>query len=214
MTIAITLPDAFEIENYEGLRTFLIDHLEIPSGTQAQLANLIRLAELRLARKITSTGREATTTLATIPGTQTVSLPSDFSQMRQLRISGDPSYPLEPVTLNTVETMDHSGKPLVYAMHAGKIVLGPNPDAVYTLSLRYQAGLTPLTDNSQTNWLLVEHADAYVYMSAALICQHLSDPDNATLYFNFADAVIDEINEQGNRRRNAQPMRLRSSVVV
>lgn len=216
MTIAISLPDDFSIENYEGLQTFLIDHLELDAGTQAQLANLIRLAELRLSRALLAPGRDTTGTVATVSGTQTVSLPSDFAQMRQLRIAGDNStgYPLEAVTLNTVEAYDYSGKPTVYAIHGDTIILGPIPDAAYTLNLRYEQKLTALTDNSQTNWVLANHADAYVYMAAAVISLHMLDRETAALYSGLAEGVVEEINREGNRRRNSTPMRIRSAVVV
>lgn len=209
MSIAVALPDDFEIEDYDGLRTFLIDHLQLDTGTQAQLANLIRLAELRLRRKIVTPGREETATLTTTAGTQTVALPSDFTQMQQARIAGDSGagYPLPQVALDVVEEYDSAGKPVVYAIHDSSLVLGPIPDAAYTINLRYIEDLTALTYNSRTNWVLTQHADAYVYMAAAVINLHLENKEAANLYLGLADEVIREINEQGVRHSNSGPMR-------
>lgn len=216
MTIAITLPNSFDIENYEGLQSFLIDHLELDASTQAQLPTLIRLAEAHMARKLTTPNRETTTTLATISGTQAVSLPDDFKQVRQIKIAGDDStgYPLEQVALNTVEAYDYAGKPLAFAIFGSNLLMGPVPDAVYILTIRYIASFTSLTANSQTNWLLTGHPDAYVWTSAAFICQHLGDSENATLYFGLAQSVLEEINDEARRYRNSQPIRMRSAVVV
>lgn len=207
MTIAISLPDDFDIENYTGLQAFLIEHLELSTGTQAQLASLIRLAELRLTRIIDAPGGETTGTLVTVAGTQTVTLPSDFRKMRQVRVTGTAGYPLDLVAPHVVEAYDTAGKPVIYAIHGDTMILGPIPDAVYTLGLRYQAKLSALTDNSQSNWLLANHADAYVYMAAAVINLHLENKEAADLYLGMANAVADEVNAEGVRHNNSGPMR-------
>jgi hypothetical protein len=216
MAIVLTLPDEFQIENYSGLQSFLTNHLQLDQDTVEQLPNLIRLAEIRLNRLVLAPERETTTTLTTTAGTQAVALPADFRQARQLKIAGDQStgYPLEPATPNVVETYDHQGKPLVYAVSGNDLLLGPVPDSAYTLTLVYLAKLAPLNSNTQTNWMLTDNADAYVYMAAAVIEKHRNSQESAALYLQMAEAVVEEINAQGNRKRNAAPIRLRSSVVV
>lgn len=216
MAVVITLPDDFEVETYTGLQSFLTSHLQLDQDTVDQLADLIRLAELRLNRLVLAPVRETTTTLATVSGTQTVALPTDFQQARQVKIAGDEStgYPLAPVTPNVVETFDYAGKPQTFAIVGRNLLLGPVPDDAYTLTLTYQAKLAALTSDNQSNWLLENNADAYVYMCSAVIHQHLGDSQNAALNLALAEAVVGEINEQGLRWRNSAPMRLRSSVVV
>lgn len=216
MAIVISLPDSFEIENYTGLRAFLIEHLELDTSTAEQLPTLIRLAEYRLNRLLLTPEREESVSLATVAATQAVTLPSGFRQLKQLRIIGDETtgYPLEQVTLNTVETYDYAGKPVAFAIFGGTVLLGPVPDAVYTLGLRYMTKLAPLTENSQVNWLLAENADAYVYMAAAVVQLHLKDGDGASVYNTLAEGVVAEINNQGLRYRNSAPIRLRSPGVV
>lgn len=216
MAIVITLPDSFDVESYDGLQAFLTDHLQLDQNTVDQLPNLIRLAEYRLNRLVLAPERETSTTLATVAGSQTVALPTGFRQAKQLKIAGDQStgYPLAPVTQNVVEAYDHSGKPVVYAIAGGDLLLGPVPDAAYTLTLRYLARLAPLTSDNQTNWLLSENADAYVYMASAVICGHLGDKENADMYLGLAEGVMEEVNQQGIRYRNSAPIALRSPGVV
>ena len=216
MAIVITLPDDFAIETYSGLKEFLIDHLELDDSTVLQLPSLIRLAEYRLDRMVLGVGREAVTTLATVAAEQGVTLPSDFRQAKQVKIAGDQTtgYPLEQVTQNVVETYDYPGKPVAYAIVGSRLLMGPIPDAAYTLTLTYLQRLAPLTDDRQSNWLLASNADAYVYMACSTIHKHLGDSENAALNFTAASQVIDEINRQATRQRNSAPMRLRSPVVV
>lgn len=211
MAIVLTLPTDFDVENYTGLQAFLTDHLQLDQSTVDQLPNLIRLAEYRLARLIRTQDRQTETTLSATSGAQAVALPSDFKQPTQLKINGDSDsgYPLTLVSLNTVEAYDYPGEPLVYAVSGSSALLGPIPDAAYTLTLRYLAKLTPLTEDAPTNWLLTSHADAYVYMAASVISFHLGDKALASEYAAFADGVCEEINKEGVRQRfgaNLAPM--------
>ncbi len=210
MTIALSLSEDFEIESYSGLQTFLTSHLQLDADTIANLPSLIRLAEYRLSRLITTLDRESTETLTTTIGQQTMNLPTDFVQLRQLRLNGDTGYPLEQVSLNVVESADHAGKPTMFAMSNGQVFLGPVPDAAYSIRCVYTQSLTPLSNDSPTNWLLVAHADAYVYMTAAVIELHLENTPSASLYNQLAEGVLDEIAAQGNRYRWSGPMRIRS----
>jgi hypothetical protein len=216
MTITISLPEEIDIDSYGGLQAFLIRHLMLSDDVIERIQTLIRLGEVRLARLLTTPSSETTASLVTVAGSQEVSLPTDFDSARQLRLTDDEpnGYPLDFVTVNTLEGYDYSGKPTVWAKHGNTALLGPIPDAVYTLVLRYSARLEFLNDNNTTNWLLSRHPDAYVYMCCAVICQHLEDLDAAAMYLAQANAVIDEINREGQRRRRGGVARLRSPVVV
>lgn len=214
MAIALILPDDFEIETYAGLQAYLTGHLQLDQDTVDSLPDFIRLAEYRLNRLVLAPERETADTLTTTAASQTVSLPSDFRQMKQLKIEGDPSYPLAQVTLNVVEEMDYQGKPQTFAIANQQLYLGPVPDDAYSLRISYMQKLSALSSDSPKNWLLTNHADAYIYMTAAVVEQHLGNLQNGALYNQLAEAVIEEINEQGNRYRFSGPMRLRSPVVV
>lgn len=216
MTITITLPEEIDIDSYGGLQAFLIRHMLLADDTIERLPTLIRLAEVRLARLLTTPASETTATLTTVAGSQEVTLPTDFDSARQLRILGDEptGYPLDPVSVNVLESYDYSGKPMVWAKHGNTALLGPIPDGVYSLVLRYSARLTFLTDNTTSNWLLARHPDAYVYMCSAVICQHNDDMDSAAEYLAQTNAVVEEINREGMRARRRGVTRLRSPGVV
>ena len=214
MTITITLPEEIDIDSYGGLQAFLIRHLQLSDDTIERLQTLIRLGEVRLARLLTTPQMETTGTLLTVAGAQGVSLPPDFEQPRQLKLLAADGYVLDLVNIDEVESYPHQGKPMIWAMHGNAVLLGPVPDAEYTLQLRYMTRLPFLNDNMASNWLLARNPDAYVYMCSAVICQHLGDMESAGMYLAQADGVIAEINAQGNRRRRGTAARLRSPVVV
>ena len=215
MTISVPLQDAFDIETYDGLKAFLIAHLELDSETQTFLPSLIRMAEYRLNRLLTTPWRETSETLTTTAALQYVALPADFSQAVSVLLTGDDGYPLEAVTLNTLHSQyPVSGQPCAYCISEQSMWFGPIPDAAYAIRLTYQARLAPLRTETQTNWLLSENADAYVYACLIQIESFLGNDERVPLYAAGLDQAIGEINAQGNRYRRSTPIRLRSPVVV
>lgn len=213
--VVIPLFDAFDIETYDGLIGFIEAYLELDAETVAQLPTLIRLAEYRLDRMLTVPQREFSTDLTTEAGTQFVALPVHTRQFRAVRLDTDPQVALEAVGLDHLNRWyDGSGQPKVYAFANESLYFGPTPDAAYTVNVTYMTRIPPLSPTNQTNWLLSQHADAYVYAVLVQAEGFIGDDARIAMFKAALDETILEINAQGNRYRNAGPIRLRSSVVV
>lgn len=213
MSIAITLSTAADIETYDGLLAFIVAHLELDSETETQLPALIRMAEYRLNRMLTVPERETVASITTTAGIGYTALPTGYRQLRTAYIDAD--YPLAPVALTVLQAeAENSGKPQKYTIANEAMYFAPTPDAAYTVSLTYIEKLAYLSATNQTNWLLSENADAYVY--AVLIqCEAFLGHDARIPLLEAAlVTTMDEINAQGNRYRVASPVRLRSPVVV
>lgn len=119
--------------------------------------------------------------LVTVAGTQTVDLPEDFllpvEDTRVKCIDSEGAHTLlvrrfhEDIEDEYEE--EDSGLPEIYDIFEGKIYLGPTPDAVYTIRLKYyQKSTAPAVDSSAdvTNlWIL--NAEEYV---TTLLAQRLN----------------------------------------
>lgn len=204
------------IATYDDLVSFVSDHLQLDTDTIAQLPNLIRLGEVRLNRLLTTPEREKVSTQDTVAAQQTLTLPSDFRQLRSIWINDD--YPLAQVTPNVLFgqfTKDSaSGEPQVFTIMDGSFYFGPIPDAAYTISIAYVADIPALTSTATSNWLTDTNPDAYIYATMAEAEAYRGNLDAAQRWLGMLDSVIAEINVQGNRYRMTQPIRLRSQVVV
>jgi hypothetical protein len=213
MTISVPLTDSFAIETRDGLKAFMVDHLELDEETEAQLDTLIRLAEYRLDRMLTTPDKETSTSLETTADLPYVTLPTHFRQLRTVKVDGD--YPLTPVSLNYLQSYSEApGKPQVYCISEGELWVSPTPDAAYELRLTYLTRLDPLSAANTSNWLLRQHADCYVY-AVTLQCESfLANDERLGVYKGALDEAIGEINRAGNRYRMAGPLRVRSPVVV
>ena len=203
------------IDSYTALKNFVSSHLELDTATEAQLPNLIQLAECELDRLLTTPWGEEVAYTSTSANIQTVALPDDFQQMRTIIINDD--YPLEAVTLNPLFSTYKdgiTGEPQVYAIANRNLYLGPIPDAVYTITATYAASLTPLSDSNADNWLLTSHPDAYLYATIAQTEMFLVNDERAARAMAKLNQIIDQINKTAVAYRYSTPMRLRSPVVV
>jgi hypothetical protein len=216
MSIAISITPAGTIDTYTLLKAQIAEKLD-RSDLEDQIPNFIRMAEYRLARVILHPMGETTSIVSTTAGTETVNLPTGFQQLRAAHVVSDPIAYLQQVSPSTLREKwnSGSGSPQAFAIVNGQLLIGPVPDAVYALKLTYLSELTPLSDSSETNWLLQKHADVYVYGSLLQAEAHIVNDARIPLWKSAWDEAIAEINAAGNRyRASASPLRLRNPVVV
>lgn len=156
------------LSNYPELQASVASWLKNDTLTSF-VPDFITLAEARIARDLRLRRQVANTTLATVAGTQTVALPSDWLETENITLMTSSPKAMSVVT---PEWMDirfpagiSTGEPRFYAVVGNNIVLGPTPDAVYNISLDYYQRFAALSV-TPTNWLLTNHPN--VYLSAAL----------------------------------------------
>lgn len=96
--------------------------------------------------------RDTVTTLATVAGTATVSLPSGFLKARALDILDDGRYrPLRRFQIRQTYGYDEqTDKPIGYLLRANVLELFPTPNTVYPLRLRYVPAASVLVDDADS----------------------------------------------------------------
>jgi hypothetical protein len=155
--------------SYSDLKTAIAGYLA-RSDLATQIPDFIRLAELRLRRDLRIRQMLKSVTTATVAGDGTVELPSDFLEVRDFVVIGNPVQPLNyssPSAFNRNTRSWEIGKPLDYTILANDFQLAPVPDAVYTVKMLYFAAPTFLGDSNTSNVFLANTPDALLY--AALL---------------------------------------------
>ena len=155
--------------SYSDLKTAIAGYLA-RSDLTAQIPDFIRLAELRLRRDLRIRQMLKSVTTATVAGDGTVELPSDFLEVRDFVVIGNPVQPLNyssPSAFNRNTRSWEIGKPLDYTILANDFQLAPIPDTVYTVKMLYFAAPTFLSDSNTSNVFLANTPDALLY--AALL---------------------------------------------
>jgi hypothetical protein len=202
-----------EPQNYAELQACLLAWLDDNDGN-VNPTECIGLAERRLTRLLNVPDMETMTTLdASNP---IIDLPADFWEVRDATLDSNPPVPIAPTSIAALRTLFPSsriGQPQAYAISGSSLLIGPSPDAAYTIVLRYKQTIPPLRDDAPTNWLLTKHPDLYVAASLAMAEFRGWNDARLPMLKAWYDELIEEVNEAGQRARYATgPLRMRATV--
>lgn len=109
---------------------------------------------------------ETTVSAATVAGTETVALPTRYLAMRNIYIDTDPKVKLIPVTPEQrifERPYSQNARSRVFSVEGDYIYLAPIPNSSDNLSILYYQRFAPLTNGSDTNWLLINSPNTYVF---------------------------------------------------
>lgn len=175
---------------------------------------ILLIAESLIARKIRLIEQEVTTTL-TFTG-RSADLPADFLEPRNPFID-DNTRKFEYMTPQTLRESEHWSNGRVgsfYTLEGSRdgtngaddrvkmIIAGPasasNP---LDVEVNYVRRFTGLVDSDDTNWLLTNHFDAYLFAVLVSACRYMRKfAEKAAYEADFKD-VIDDLGKIANRKR-------------
>ncbi|WEF34862.1 phage adaptor protein [Pseudoduganella chitinolytica] len=156
-----------------------------------QIPDCIALAEARIKALLQARGQEESTTLATVKAAKGVTLPADLLQVRAVSIPGiAPSIDYVTPAQYAAHYDGSLGQPREYTMVDGQMQLGPVPDAVYSMTLVYQASYPALSSTNQTNGLLTKWPNLYLWGALVEAATFMEDPERLAKYEGkFASAL-------------------------
>lgn len=143
---------------YTSLLQSLQDYLESDETTfVAEIPNIVKLAEDRIIKNVQLPDFKKTASDATVDGTATLTIPSDFLAPYYLTVDDSGVTPLIFKLASYIHAAypvsSTKGTPKYYAIQDDvTFLLGPTPDAVYTTELYYFYRPTSIVDG-ETSWL-------------------------------------------------------------
>jgi hypothetical protein len=184
------------LTNYDGLKTTVANYLG-RSDLTSQIPDFISLAEIRLNRSLRIRQMLQSATAQTTGGDPTVGLPSDFLELRDIYIAGNPritlSY-LSPSAFSRDARADQSGRPVFYTMSGTEFILAPLPDTNYTLTMLYFAKPTALSDSNQSNVFMANAADALLYGALVEAEPYLMNDARIQVWSSYYQNALDSLN--------------------
>jgi hypothetical protein len=157
------------LTNYNDLKTTVANYLA-RSDLTSQIPDFIRLAEDRLRRELRIRQMLKVVTTTTTSGDSTISLPSDFLQLRDIHIDGSPvstvTYQSPSAFFRNARTAE-AGIPVFYTILASEFQFAPIPDSNYTVRMLYYAAPPYLSDSNSSNMFLANCVDALLYSTLA-----------------------------------------------
>ena len=139
---------------------------------------LLRNVEARFAREVKHSSQE-TTTQITITG-RSGALPTDCLFVRSLSLTSGDWRQLDQVTAEVLREgpwWNNGGSPRMFNISGRSIYLAPAADATTgtVFDLVYYARFPALVNDADTNYLLTNHFDLYLYAALAEAAQYVQD---------------------------------------
>ena len=179
--------------------------------------SLLRVAEAQIRRRVRTREQEVTTTL-TASGRE-ADLPTGFLRLRSLTLDSSQSRVMDylpPARLRESPYWDNTGSfsnptPQAYTIEGERLVLAPAPSEANPtdLFLTYVAAFAPLNDVDDTNWILQEAFDVYLWGVLAAVAIYLEDEELEVKYDERFDRSVRELLRSENRARTPSAAGLR-----
>ena len=203
------------ITNYSDLKATVASYLARTDLT-VQIPDFIQLAEVRLRRdlRIRQMLKSATTTMT--GGEQTVALPTDFLELRDLFVETNPIRDLQYVTPSVFSRngrVTESGLPVFYTIIASEFKFAPVPDGNYTLQVHYYARPELLSDSNPSNVFLANCPDLLLYGALIEAEPFLMNDARIQLWAGMYDRGVASLTASDDRSENSGvPLRMTTTA--
>ena len=187
------------ISNYGELKTSIANFLNRDDLTTV-IPDFISLAESQIARDLRHWRQEVrvTTTL----NERFENLPSDWLQTKNMYLSDGASIEyasVAEIARQKVLTEDTAGKPRLYTINSGQLEFFPQPDESYSLTMIYIARIPAMSANGDTNWLLSNYPDIYLYGSLLQSAPYLAEDSRVSVWAQLYSAGIANLNKDSDQ---------------
>lgn len=154
----------------------------------------IALVESRFNRALRVKSMEASMA-STALSSGAISNPSNFLAWKELRYDGDPTYTLQPKSLEWVRNHDDlADRPLYFAVTDTQTVCWPQSGNVLGT---YYRSIPSLTSNS-ANWILTSHPDLYLFACLEELAIYTRDMELMQIAGQRAAALMDQLQNSDN----------------
>ena len=193
------------INTYSTLQTAVANWLDRSDLTD-RVPEFIALAEATFNRVLRLRAMETTVADTTPSGSKEDALPTGYLQMREIPLTTTPVVSLAYITpeiMYRIRAGSTSGKPNSYTIVGDNILFGPTPDGVYDYSMTYYKSFDALADGTQTNWLILNAPDLYLYGTLLQAEPFLMNDQRVPLWERGVRQVINDLQNQDDKDRHS-----------
>ena len=186
--------------NHSDLTQLIQDYCENTEASfVANIPRFVRQAEQRIYRTVTIPALRKVTTLTTTPSGPLLEQPADFLLPLSLAVIDEANqysflYDKDPSFIREAYPGPVEGLPRFYALiDANHFILGPTPDAEYSIELQYQYDPEPIMECG-TSWLGENAESLLLYGSLVEAYTHLKgDPELMAAYSQRYKAALAQL---------------------
>lgn len=195
MTISLPIPGSVVISTYDELTDALSRYLN-RSDLSSEIQGFVANCESAMNRRLAQNPVLPMHVVDEIElASEYVVLPLRLLKVDEIDIPGYwPVLPTAPQNIAALKTeaLPHDA-PRYYAQIGDKVRLYPAPESSVTANIIYFERIPQLTEESQTNWVIRDHGDAYLF--GCLFYSHFfeDDPQKREFCLGAFDTVMNEI---------------------
>jgi hypothetical protein len=191
------------LDTYSNLKAAII-RLDGSDGISDIVDDAIDLAEAEMYGNAQAPIRHRsmeTRSTAAVGPTRFLELPTDFLEMRGLRLvlSGG-NTDVRFRTPESLEVSGGSGKPRQFAV-TSQLEFDRTPDSTYTIEMSFYAKLTALDDTNTSNDILTDGPSVYLYGALWAVNLFNAEEEKASYYYNLFINAIKGLNKRFNKGR-------------
>ena len=199
------------LTNYTELKASVASWLN-RDDLASRIPEFIALFEAQ-ARRALQTRQMQKRATANLTG-QFLSLPSDFKALVNVQLNTSPVVKLEYASADYLDEIrganPQGGTPRFYTIFADQLEVAPVPDRTVQIEILYFQQLPALSDTVASNWLLLNHPDAYLYGSLLQAAPYLKEDERVTGWDAALTAIFDQIRVDDERAtKSGVPLKLR-----
>lgn len=199
------------ITNFGTLKTAIADTLN-RDDLASVIPQFVSLAQAQFNRKIRS-HRQITRGSLTIDA-QFEALPANWLETIRITMDANPIRVLTQISMDDLTryrtAIDNTTDAPVYFAHNGTdIELFPTPSTSFTAEITYYAKIAALSADADTNWLLTNNPDVYLYSALMHTAPYLKDDARITVWAALLAQAMDQIEDETAAARFGSPLRMR-----
>jgi len=194
---------------YLQLKNMIADTLNRQDLTSV-IPSFITLAEADIARKVKHWKQEKRVTLSLDESHETV--PSDWIETINMYLEDGSPVLFTPIAEISRQKLRHpaNGKPSMYTINAGEFEFYPVPNQAYNLTMVYRARTPELSVDGDTNWILNDYPDVYLYSALLHTAPYLKDDERVTLWAGLKESAIMSLNQESQAGKySGTPLKMR-----
>lgn len=187
------------ISTFAALRTEIASWLNRTDLTTAQLSQFVTLAESDIRNDLEVRQKELTATGTMVADGFTP--PSGYLAVRTLIVDDIPSRYLAP---EYFQVKVNSNTPGYYTTAGNEIKVSEGNGATY--DLRYIGGITALSADGDSNWVLANAPEIYLWCGCKYGSVFLKDVQGVVGYDTLYRAAYDKLNRMERQAKYSGPM--------
>lgn len=201
------------LATYSELQSSIGDWLN-RADLSATIPSFIAMAEVAHNRQLRT--RQMIKRSTALIGDAFTTLPSDMLEITNAQINGSRVTPLEFVSMNEADKIRRlypAGSSKYFTIVGDTLELVPNPSSEVEVEIVYYARIPALSASNQSNWLLLNSPDLYLYGALIASAPYLRDDDRVMVWTSLYKQALADLQISDERARfTSTPLRARGPV--